>query len=401
MTSPSADRERFMAFPSSIVNPYAPVLSNRSLPPRSMSQSLLTSSVTPCLLMVILVKLHVDRAKAHKIGFCSICHTAVIKSWWLKQIASPPVRPARYVVDICPGCWSGTPSSAVPLVGFLQVRYWDIVQALNFHSTSFSCQYAEITEEWKEIECRHNQLRIGSLHNLMWKIALPCCTTFCWPWERLPWCQQVPETPQVDLKHAYGERVCGWTVFWSMRKQFLNSSRNNTELTISPFLQSVIISSFIRTFERKVSGTHICHKFSSKLFRTSTNQPLCRFFLSQSVHKRECRHCAHQGQIWGLVLLLEKHPLQGTLWNESYCQKEKLRGKWKITLCWLLIKSPINTEFFLDPHWLDCNLLMFDSNQWFSLQVARLDQWPYPAEDPNTSWILAKLWISDPPKFKC
>lgn len=32
-----------------------------------------------------------------------------------------------------------------------------------------------------------------------------------------------------------------------MRKQFLNSSRNNTELTISPFLQSVR-PSFIRTF---------------------------------------------------------------------------------------------------------------------------------------------------------
>jgi hypothetical protein len=59
-------------------------------------------------------------------------------------------------------------------------------------------------------------------------IVLPCCVTFCWPEERLPWCQQVLETPQVDLKHAYGERVCGWTVFWSMRKQFLDSSRHNT-----------------------------------------------------------------------------------------------------------------------------------------------------------------------------
>uniref|UniRef100_A0A0A9CMB1 Uncharacterized protein n=1 Tax=Arundo donax TaxID=35708 RepID=A0A0A9CMB1_ARUDO len=56
MTSPSADRERFMALPSSIVNPDAPVFSKRSLPPRSMSQSLLTSSVAPLLLVVILVK---------------------------------------------------------------------------------------------------------------------------------------------------------------------------------------------------------------------------------------------------------------------------------------------------------------------------------------------------------
>jgi hypothetical protein len=69
-----------------------------------MSQSLLTSSVAPCLLMVILVKLHVDRAKAHKIGYCSNYHTAVTESLWLKQIVNPPVRPARDIIDICPRC---------------------------------------------------------------------------------------------------------------------------------------------------------------------------------------------------------------------------------------------------------------------------------------------------------
>jgi len=77
----------------------------------------------------------------------------------------------------------------------------------------------------------------------------------------------------------------------------------------------------------KVSGTQICHKFSSNLFRTSTNQPLCRFCLSQSGHMQECRHCARQVQIWGLVLLLGKHPLHGPHWNESYCRREKLT-KW-------------------------------------------------------------------------
>lgn len=85
MTSPRADRERFMALPSSIVNPDAPVFSSRSLPPRSTSHSLLHSSVAPSLLlfMVILVKLHTNRAKAHKIGYCPSYHTAVTENLWL------------------------------------------------------------------------------------------------------------------------------------------------------------------------------------------------------------------------------------------------------------------------------------------------------------------------------
>jgi hypothetical protein len=41
MTSPKADNETLMAFPSSRVSPCAFVFDNRSLPPRSTSQSLL------------------------------------------------------------------------------------------------------------------------------------------------------------------------------------------------------------------------------------------------------------------------------------------------------------------------------------------------------------------------
>lgn len=151
--------------------------------------------------------------------------------------------PARDVIDICPRCWSGTPSSAVPLVGFLQVWYCHICQPLNFYSTTFSCQNTEITEEYKEIGYQHFQIENLWSFVIIYRehLVLPCCATFHWPQERLPWCQQVPKTPQVDLKHANGERVCGWTVFWSMRKQFLNSSRNNTEFTINSFLQSVIL----------------------------------------------------------------------------------------------------------------------------------------------------------------
>lgn len=93
-----------------------------------------------------------------------------------------------------------------------------------------------------------------------------------------------------------------------------------------------------------------CHKFSPNLFRTSTNQPLCRFFLSQSGHKRECRHCARQVQIWGSVLLLEKHPLHGPHWNESYCQKANYKWLSKKLPCvdsWQNTLSTLNS--FLIP----------------------------------------------------
>lgn len=70
-------------------------------------------------------------------------------------------------------------------------------------------------------------------------------------------------------------------------------------------------------------------------------------------------------------------------------------SKQKITLCGLLSKNPINTELFLDPNWLDCNLFLSNSNWWFGVQVVRLDQRPYPAEDPNTSWTLPNLWSLD------
>lgn len=60
ITSPRAERDRFMALPSSRVSPVAPVFKTRSLPPRSTIHSLLVSALafeSRVWDMVILVKL--------------------------------------------------------------------------------------------------------------------------------------------------------------------------------------------------------------------------------------------------------------------------------------------------------------------------------------------------------
>ena len=79
-------------------------------------------------------------------------------------------------------------------------------------------------------------------------------------------------------------------------------------------------------------------------------------------------------------------------------------GRWAVerrwqdleaTLRWLLVEHSINTEIFLDPHCSNCDLLLFNSNWWFDLEVAGWDRRPDPAEHPDTSWILAKLSCLD------
>lgn len=116
--------------------------------------------------------------------------------------------------------------------------------------------------------------------------SLPRCIAFCGPEEMLPWCQQVPETSHVDLKHAYGERVCGWTILRSMRKQFLYRSRHDAKVIVTSFLHAVWKE---------------------------------RSFLSQFGQKQGCRRCAHQVQIWWLALPHGRHHLQHKhRWNELY-----------------------------------------------------------------------------------
>ena len=73
--------------------------------------------------------------------------------------------------------------------------------------------------------------------------SLPSCIAFYGPEERLlPWSQQVPETSHVDLEHAYGERVCGWSILSSMRKQFLNRSRHKAKVIASSFRKQLAVS---------------------------------------------------------------------------------------------------------------------------------------------------------------
>lgn len=55
------------------------------------------------------------------------------------------VRPAGGVVDVRPGRRPGSPPSAVPLAGVLEVRRRDVRQPLHFHGATFRCQYAEAT----------------------------------------------------------------------------------------------------------------------------------------------------------------------------------------------------------------------------------------------------------------
>ena len=175
-----------------------------------------------------------------------------------------------------------------------------------------------------------------------------------------------------------------------MRKQFLNSSRNNTELTISSFLQSVI-PSFIRTSGKRWVE-HRCAINLAQIYseRAPTNH--CVGFSCPSLAISENADivpvkCRSEDWFYFLENIL---CMDHTEMNHT-AEEKNWQSEWKITLCWLLIKNPINTELFFDSHWLDCNLLLFDSNRWFGLQIVRLDQWPYPAEDSNTSWILAKL----------